>query len=224
MQIKFINPILKIKIDPAVMYTVFDEKEEKYIKVEEPDSSLTYTYADYLRWRFEERLELLRGKVFQMSGPNTRHQVISGRLFVSLYTYLEKQTCQVFSAPFDVRLPIKGGRRDNEITTVVQPDICVVCDGSKLDDRGVCGAPDLVIEILSPGNSKKEVRLKYELYEEAGVREYWIVNSAEENIVVYALNPAGKFEGLKMYAGGDTIRSLAVSGFEVKVDRIFESR
>lgn len=204
------------------MYTIFDEKEEKYIKVEEPDPSLTYTYADYLRWKFEERLELLRGKVFQMSGPNTRHQVVSGRLSAWLFNYLENQKCRVFSAPFDVRLPAKNRRRDDEITTVVQPDICVICDESKLDERGCCGAPDLVVEILSPGNSKKEVRLKYELYEEAGVREYWIINPSEENIVVHILNVSGKFEGLKMYAGGDKISSLAIAGFEVDVDRLFE--
>lgn len=128
----------------------------------------------------------------------------------------------MFSAPFDVRLPVKNRLQDDEITTVVQPDICVVCDESKLDDRGCCGAPDLVIEILSPGNSKKEVRLKYELYEEAGVREYWIVNPSEENVVVHVLNASGKFEGLKMYAGGDMIGSAAISGFELDVDRLFE--
>ena len=157
-----------------------------------------------------------------MSGPNTRHQVVSGRLSAWLFNYLEKQKCRVFSAPFDVRLPAKNRRRGDEITTVVQPDICVICDESKLDDRGGCGAPDLVVEILSPGNSKKEVRLKYELYEEAGVREYWIINPSEENIVVHILNASGKFEGLKMYAGGDKISSLALSGFEVDADRLFE--
>ena len=204
------------------MYTIFDEKEEKYIQVEEPDPSLTYTYADYLRWKFEERLELLRGKIFQMSAPGTVHQKISMKLVNRLYNHLQDNPCQVFSAPFDVRLPVKNRRRDNEITTVVQPDICVICDESKLDDRGCCGAPDLVVEILSPGNSKKEVRLKYELYEEAGVREYWIINPSEENIVVHILNASGKFEGLKMYAGGDKISSLALSGFEVDADRLFE--
>ncbi|HEX5167775.1 MAG TPA: Uma2 family endonuclease [Cyclobacteriaceae bacterium] len=204
------------------MYTVFDEKEERYVKVEEPDPSLTYTYTDYLRWRFEERLELLRGKIFQMSGPNTRHQVICGRLFAWLHHYLERQKCHVFSAPFDVRLPAKGRLQDDEIMTVVQPDICVICDETRLDDRGCCGAPDLVVEILSPGNSKKEVRLKYEVYEEAGVGEYWIINPSEENVVVHALSTSGKFEGLRMYAGGDTIRSIAVPGFELELDRLFE--
>ena len=124
------------------MYSSFDEKEGKYIKVEEPDPSLTYTYADYLRWNFEERLELLRGKIFQMSGPGTVHQKISMRLVNRLYNHLQGNPCQVFSAPFDVRLPVKDRRRDDEITTIVQPDICVICNESKLDERGCSGAPD----------------------------------------------------------------------------------
>ena len=125
------------------MHTIFDEKEEKYVKVEEPDPSPTHTYADYLRWKFEERLELLHGRIFQMSGPNTRHQIVGGRLFAWLHQYLEKKNAKVFSAPFDVRLPVKNRKKDDEITTVVQPDICVVCDETKLDERGCCSAPDL---------------------------------------------------------------------------------
>lgn len=100
------------------MYTIFDEKEEKYIQVEEPDPSLSYTYADYLRWKFEERLELFRGKIFQMSGPNTKHQALSAKLSAWLYNHLEKQKCQVFSAPFDVRLPAKNRLRDDEIDPI----------------------------------------------------------------------------------------------------------
>ena len=92
-----------------------------------------------------------------------------------------------------MRLPVKNRKKDNEITTVVQPDLGIVCDTSKIDERGCCGAPDLVIEILSPGNSQKEVQFKYELYEEAGVKEYWIINPVEENIVVHILNNNGKF-------------------------------
>lgn len=203
------------------MYTVFDEKEEKYVRVAEPDPSLVYTYADYLQWGFVERLELLRGRIFPMSGPGTRHQIVSGRIFARLYAHLEKQRCQMFSAPFDVRLPVRNRLRDDEITTVVQPDLCVICDESKLDDRGCCGAPDLVVEILSPGNSKKEVRLKYDLYEEAGVREYWIVNPAEENIVVHVRNTMGKFEGLKMYAGGDLLQSASIPGYVLDIEAIF---
>ncbi len=204
------------------MYTQFDEKAGSYLKVEEPDPGLVYSYADYLSWKFEERLELIRGKIFKMGAPGTPHQRISIKLSSWLYQYTEKEKCQVFSAPFDVRLPIHDKKKDEEIITVVQPDICVVCDESKLDERGCCGAPDLVIEILSPGNSKKEVKLKFELYEEAEVREYWIVNPVEENLIVYKLTQAAKFEALRMYAGGDTIESSTLPGFKVDVDKLFE--
>ena len=201
--------------------TVFNIDDESYSKVEEPDSSITYTYADYLQWKFEERLELFRGKIFKLSAPNTRHQDISRNILVPIALFLKKKSCKVFAAPFDVRLPVKNKKKDDEVTTVVQPDICVICDETKIDSRGCCGAPDLMVEILSPGNSKKEIRLKYELYEEAGVKEYWIVNPVEENIVVFILNEERKFCGLKMYASSDTIESLAVSGLKINLNEIF---
>ena len=139
------------------MFTVFSEEESTYIQVEEPDHSLTYTYADYLQWKYEERLELIRGKIYKMSpGPASMHHQVSMKLSAELYLFLKGKQCQVYAAPFDVRLPVKNRKKDHEVTTVVQPDICVVCDESKIDSRGCCGAPDLVIEILSPGNSKKK--------------------------------------------------------------------
>ena len=201
--------------------TIYNMDDDSYSKVEEPDSSFTYTYADYLQWKFEERLELFRGKIFKLSAPTTRHQDISGNIFVPIALFLKMKSCKVFAAPFDVRLPVKNKKKDDEVTTVVQPDLCVICDETKLDSRGCCGAPDLVVEILSPGNSKKEIRLKHELYEEAGVKEYWIVNPVEENIVVFILNEEEKFSGLKMYASGDTIQSIAVPGLNVNLTEIF---
>lgn len=201
--------------------TIYNIDDDSYSKVEEPDSSFTYTYADYLQWKFEERLELFRGKIFKLSAPNTNHQVILANTLVLFAAFLKKKPCKVFIAPFDVRLPIKNRKKDDEVITVVQPDLCIVCDESKIDSRGCCGAPDLVVEILSPGNSKKEIRLKHELYEEAGVKEYWIVNPEEENIVVFILNDDEKFSGLKMYAGDDTILSIAVPGLNVNLTEIF---
>jgi Uma2 family endonuclease len=147
--------------------TIYNTEGDNYSKVDEPDPSYAYTYADYLQWKFEERLELFRGKIFRLSAPNRVHQQISGNLFATIYTFLKTNPCKVFHAPFDVRLPVKNKKKDEEITTVVQPDICIICDETKLDSRGCCGAPDVCIEILSPGNSRKEIRLKHELYEEA---------------------------------------------------------
>lgn len=204
------------------MFTITDDDGNVSL-VEEPSPEYAYTYADYLKWQFEERLELFRGKIFKLSAPNTKHQVVAGKLHLRIGTFLEHKKCNVFIAPFDVRLPVKNRKKDNEITTVVQPDLCVVCDESKIDDRGCCGAPDLVVEILSPGNSEKEVRLKFEIYEEAGVKEYWIMNPVEENMVVFILDEKGKFGGAKMYAGRDVINAYAVEGLSIKVADIFKS-
>lgn len=204
------------------MFTIYNEEENKFQLMEEPDPSLSYTYADYLRWKFEEQVELIRGKIFKMSpAPTPLHQQISGKLFLRIGNFLEKKSCNFFSAPFDVRLPVKNKKKDNEITTVVQPDICIICDESKIDQRGCLGAPDLVIEILSAGNTQKEVNLKFELYEEAGVKEYWIAYPAEENIAVFILNEKGKYDGAKIYAGKYGIKSTAVKGLIIKPDDIF---
>lgn len=204
------------------MFTVYNEKENKFQLVEEPDPSLNYTYADYLQWKFEEQVELIRGKVFKMSpAPAPGHQQISISVASELYQFLKGKKCQVFAAPFDVRLHKKNKTKDEQITTVVQPDVCVICDESKIDARGCLGAPDLIIEILSPGNTEKEVKLKFELYEEAGVKEYWVVYPAEQNIAVFFLNEAGKYQGAKIYAGNDNIKSIAVNGLTIKLHDIF---
>jgi Uma2 family endonuclease len=203
------------------MFTVYDIDNEEYMKVEEPDPSISYTYADYLQWQFEERLELFRGKIFKLSAPNTKHQVIAGNIFVSAKNFLKPQKCQVFIAPFDVRLPVKNHKKDNELTTVVQPDICIVCDKTKIDTRGRGGAPDLVVEILPPGNSHKEVQLKFELCEASGVKEYWIVYPEEESLAFILLNENGKYDGAALYAGRDKIKSKAVPGLIIDAKEIF---
>jgi Uma2 family endonuclease len=205
------------------MFTEYNPEKNEYLMVEEPDASASYTYADYLKWKFEERVELIKGRIMKMTAPNRKHQDVAGELITQLKNFLKGKTCKPYIAPFDVRLPKKGETNDKEIYTVVQPDICVVCDETKLDDKGCVGAPDLVIEILSPGNSRKEVRIKHELYEEAGVKEYWIINPVEENIAVLLLNKEGKFDGAKLYAGFETITSVAVPGFVLNTTDIFTS-
>jgi Uma2 family endonuclease len=204
------------------MFTIYNEEENKFQLVEEPDPSLSYTYADYLKWKFEEQVELIRGKIFKMSpAPAPGHQQISISLSSEIYIFLKKKSCKVFNAPFDVRLPVKNKKKDNEITTVVQPDICVICDEGKIDGRGCLGAPDLIIEILSPGNTEKEVKLKFELYEEVSVKEYWVVYPSEENVAVFILNESEKYEGAKIYAGKDRIKSIAVKGLIINLEDIF---
>jgi Uma2 family endonuclease len=199
------------------------EEEERKQEVNEPmpDYGGLYTYADYLKWTIQERLELIKGKVFRMSpAPNRKHQTVLRNVFFAMQLFLRHQRCEVFCAPFDVRLPRKS-KKDEDIITVVQPDICVICDASKLDDRGAIGAPDIVVEILSPGNSTRELKEKYEVYEEAGVQEYWIVSPQDVTCSVYSLEN-GKFSlGLKA-TKADTVHSGILPGFSLKVEDIFE--
>lgn len=153
------------------------------------DLNKTYSYAEYLTWMFQERLELFKGKIFKMSpAPSMYHQKVAGNIHGILWNKFKNHSCNLFVAPFDVRLlDSKKSKIDSDVYTVVQPDLCVICDESKLDARGAIGAPDLMIEILSPGNSKKEMSHKYELYQEAGVLEYWIVNLVDKTIFIYTL-------------------------------------
>jgi len=188
--------------------------------IDQLDPNGTYTYADYLLWQFSERVELLRGKIRQMSAPNRRHQAISRRIQHFLSNALWKSSCELYDAPFDVRLT--RTRNDKEVTTVVQPDLCVICDRSKLDDRGCNGAPDLIVEILSPGNSRIEMRDKFELYQEAGVLEYWIVSPTEKTIQVWKLNEQGYYIGLPPVVEGDLLGTPIVPNLEVNVTEVFE--
>jgi Uma2 family endonuclease len=186
------------------------------------DFSKTYTYADYFNWHFDERLELIKGKIFKMSpAPGRTHQEISLSITVKLANYLKGKSCKIYAAPFDVRLP-RSSKEDAAIYTVVQPDICVICDLSKLDDRGCVGAPDIVVEILSPGNNKKELHNKYEVYQEAGVKEYWIIHPSERTFLKYTLNHEGLFQPSKLLVGGDELTSTVLPGFSLDLNEIFE--
>lgn len=189
--------------------------------LQELDMNKTYTYADYFRWKLEERVELIRGRIFKMSpAPNRRHQQISGNIFYELKRFVQRGPCEVYSAPFDVRLPRKSAS-DKDITTVLQPDVCVVCDAGKLDEKGCVGAPDIVVEVLSPGNNAKELKNKYEVYEEAGVREYWVVSPQDETVLVYTLT-GGKYTASRMMVAGDSVHSTVLNGFSLDVARLFE--
>lgn len=184
----------------------------------------SYTYADYLLWQFKERVELIKGKIFRMSpAPNSFHQDISGNLFFELRSYINKGTYKLYAAPFDVRLiNYKESTADNQIITVVQPDLCVICDRTKIDEKGCIGAPDLIIEILSPGNSKKEMDIKYDLYEENGVKEYWIVNPSEMTISIFVLQN-NKYIGIKPLIFDSKLQSPTFPDLKFAVKKIFKS-
>jgi Putative restriction endonuclease len=193
-----------------------------------------YSYADYLTWQFEERVELIKGKIKKFSStPNRRHQGVSSKIHIMLGNFFSTNFCNLYAAPFDVRLPISQGLNiskkykknakllsDGKILTVVQPDLTVVCDVHKLDDRGCVGAPDLVVEILSPGNRHLELSDKFEIYQEAGIGEYWIVDPQADFIIVYNLIK-GKYLGSKPYTSQDTLSSNVLKGLQIQVSEIF---
>ena len=192
------------------------------MEVKEPDMSYSnYTYADYLTFKMEEMVELIKGKVFKMTAPKRIHQKISGTVFNKIYNYLDNKKCQVYSAPFDVRLPVKS-RKNEDIFTVVQPDICVICDLEKLDDYGCIGAPDLVIEILSEGNNKKELKYKFDVYEESGVLEYWIINPMGQTLTINTL-VNGKYQSSRLLTTGDEISTPILPEFILKLEDVFDN-
>jgi Uma2 family endonuclease len=166
------------------------------------DLNKRYTYADYMTWLDSQARELINGFIQMMSpAPRLRHARVNTKILWNLETIIKKNKgkCEVFTAPFDVRFPRNGETADDKIDTVVQPDICVICDLSKLDERGCCGAPDMIVEILSPSTNKKDVTDKFNLYEESGVREYWIVYPLEQVIHVFLLQENGKYDAGAVY-------------------------
>lgn len=192
-------------------------------KLSQLDMNATYSYADYLLWRLKDRVELFKGKIMKMSpSPNRFHQAVSRELFGIMYNKFINQPCNLYFAPFDVRLlDKKKSIGDKDVYTVVQPDICIICDKSKLDDRGAFGAPDLVVEILSPGNSKKELKTKFELYEEAGVKEYWIVHPIDKTVLVYELIK-GKFSNHRPLIEDEPIQSKLFPQLDFIIKDIFK--
>lgn len=178
----------------------------KITQLSQLDLSASYSYADYLTWQLNGTIELIKGKIFMMPpAPNVRHRRISWKLSGALYNYFKLNPCSAFSAPFDVRLydRNKSLLANQEITTVVHPDICVICDQSKPDEQGCNGAPDWIIEILSKGDTKKEVQTKHALYAEAGVKEYWLVFPYEEVVQQFVLQDDGQYRLQVIFAGDD---------------------
>ncbi|WP_084782123.1 Uma2 family endonuclease [Bacillus niameyensis] len=185
-----------------------------------PNEKRKYSYADYLMWEEGERIELINGEIFNMSpAPSVRHQKILGELFTAFSNFLRGKECEVFFAPFDVRLKVED-KQDTEIQNVVQPDLLVICDQNKLDDKGCNGAPDLIIEILSPSSVKLDRWIKYQLYEEVGVKEYWIVDPTNESVEIHLLIDGNyKFQGV--FTKEDAISVHVLSGLELDLNQIF---
>lgn len=184
------------------------------------DLSKSYTYADYYSWKFPERVELFRGKVMPMAlKSNTRHQAVSRNMTLQMYNYLENKPFEIYFAPFDVRLD--AFEDDLKVKSVVQPDICVISDISKLDERGCLGVPELVIEILIPKDIKKEMKYKFELYESFGVQEYWIVDPSEKVVFQYSLEN-GRLTNHRPLIEEDSLSSTVIKGFTLDLKHVFK--
>lgn len=195
---------------------------EAITSLQQLDPTATYSYSDYLTWRFSDMVEIVRGRIQKMSpAPLSHHQIVVINLATSIRQYLRGKSCRVFVAPFDVRLSKKSDTSDDHITTVVQPDVCIVCDKTKIDRRGCAGVPDLVVEVLSPGNIAYDTQVKYALYEEFGVPELWLVSPGDENVAVYYLQD-GKYALHAEYAEPGDIPVAALPGFSLDWSEIFE--
>ena len=189
--------------------------------IDQLDLDKTYTYADYLTWRLEEYVELIRGKIFRMSpSPNREHQRVSRRLTAYFLPFFEQGDCELFIAPMDVRLFGKAEEKDT--LTVVQPDLFVVCDPSKMHFSACFGAPDFIVEILSPSTSRKDVTDKYDLYQEAGVREYWIVDPVHHLLEQHVLE-RGKFTFKGRYGRIDAVKPAIFPELSIDLERVFSS-
>jgi Uma2 family endonuclease len=184
-----------------------------------------YTYADYLTWDTDERYELIDGVPHLMSfAPQEKpiriltrmHQMILVELTRQFANYLHYKSCNVYITPIDVRLNPEG---DDD--TVVQPDLVVVCDESKEDDHGIVGAPDLVIEILSPSTASYDMGIKHDMYREAGVTEYWIVDPDEQSVRVYFRKENTDFS-ISKYGRGDSVPVGVLDGFQIDLKDVFK--
>ena len=191
------------------------------------DPSLRYTYADYLNWTDNLRRELVDGFVKLMSGPNMIHSKITAAIFGRIWSFIKKRKgkCEILHAPIDVRLPKNRETADNKIYTVVQPDIVVVCDPSKIDKKGIIGAPDLVVEVQSPSTARYVMRTKFDLYEEAGVKEYWVVYP-NAGLTVFLLQENGKYDAGTTYdivfMPDAKVPVHTIEGLEIGLKELFE--
>lgn len=182
-----------------------------------PDKQELYTFADYLTWDETERLEIIDGAPVMQAAPTPTHQRMLSELNRQFANFLEGKPCMVFPAPFAVRL---NAKEDGSDTTVVEPDLTVVCDRSRLDGKGYKGAPDLVVEILSPGTARMDRLVKYNLYQQAGVREYWIADPETKTLDVAVLIN-GTFTRTAVYSETSTVSVNILNGCTIDLSKVF---
>jgi len=191
--------------------------------ISELDLSKIYTYADYLTWWFEERVELFKGKIHNVGAtPKRIHSEVRGNIVMALWKFIKENNYEFYTAPFDVRLNADQNLPHHEIYTVVQPDIVVICNKDILDDLGANGAPDLIVEILSPSTIKKDYTEKFNLYEENGVKEYWIANPEGRSLQIFHLEN-DKYIELETYEEKvEVISSKLFTDLKIEMTDVFE--
>ncbi|KGP75905.1 hypothetical protein JT05_07895 [Desulfosporosinus sp. Tol-M] len=181
-----------------------------------------YTYQDYLSWPSNERWEIIDGIAYNMTpAPSSNHQRIVRELATSFNNFLKGKTCEIFPAPFDVRLPYQG-EDEHLARTVVQPDLSLICNKHLIDQHGCKGCPDLVIEVTSPSTMQIDLKIKFHCYEMAGVKEYWIVHPEGKTIVVYALGSDGKYGRPNVYTSNDQLPVKVLPGLIINLIEIFQ--
>jgi Uma2 family endonuclease len=179
-----------------------------------------FTYQDYLKWHDDERWEIIDGEAYNMTpAPSRAHQEILGALFNTFYNYLADKSCKVYVAPFDVRLP--GNESELDVINVVQPDLTVVCDPSKLDEKGCAGSPDLIVEIISPSTAAHDYIRKLALYERRQVPEYWVVHPVDKTVMVFLLTENREYGKPHIYAGEDQVPVVLFPDLIIDLKKVF---
>lgn len=186
-----------------------------------PAEKERYTFADVLTWPDNERAELIDGEPVMMAPPTTAHQLISFEIGRQLGNYLEGKKCRAIPAPFAVRLFEKDGDSPEDVDTMVEPDISVVCDSSRLDKHGCKGAPDMVVEILSPSTQRHDRLVKLGLYQRARVREYWIVNPEDQTVQVMLLDDGGVLQLHEVYDRQSVAKVNVLDGCFIELSKVF---
>lgn len=187
----------------------------------QPVEKESYSFADYLTWDENDRYEIIYGDAVMMAPPKRIHQEVLTGIFKQIANFLDDKPCKIYPAPFGVRLFEQDGDSPDDVDTVVEPDISVVCDRSKLDDYGCKGAPDMVIEILSPSTLRHDRIVKLDLYQRAGVREYWIADPQNRSIEVYLRDENDHLKPQEVYTANDTAKVTALDGCTVELGKVF---
>ncbi|MGH2331193.1 Uma2 family endonuclease [Thermoanaerobacter mathranii] len=186
-----------------------------------PKREEIYTYDDYQNWPDEQRIELINGQIYLLAPPSRIHQKIVIEIATQFHNYLRNKKCEVYVAPFSVRFPAGNEKSDKEIKTVVEPDIVIICDKLKLDEKGCKGAPDLIVEVISPSTGRKDKIEKFNLYERHGVKEYWIVEPDLKIISVFTLQENNRYGRPEVYTDENKIKVSIFEDLEINLKDVF---